>query len=266
MRDAPTQPTAPARKGKKARRTPGSTSPNQEAFDSDDDAAIVDHVEQTTQPNGRKQWKGCKRKLFGGRAGITDETVRLRYEQIKRNERYGVTAAARRLDARESDAAHELRRLDAHLRFAELTDPKAMAQLDTCAICERAVFRYEIYKSAMAAFSAAADKERGGAPSTFTVEQLLEFLDADPSPATVAEALGEPVSARRRGIRGCGRLNARRGKRDLTIPAAVDGCFRIAARGEKPPRQSESRQPQARTSRPWARASTGCSGCRSTRP
>ena len=73
-----------------------------------------------------------------------------------------------------------------------MTDPKAVAQLDTCAIRERAVFRHEIYKSAMAAFSAAADKESGGAPSTFTVDQLLEFLKADPTPAPVAEAPNEP--------------------------------------------------------------------------
>ena len=46
-----------------------------------------------------------------------------------------------------------------------MTDPEVMAQLDTCAICERVIFCYEIYKSAKAAFSAAADKERGDAPS-----------------------------------------------------------------------------------------------------
>jgi len=232
--------------------------PNQEAFDSDDDAAIVEYAERHKRLKGRFRWKGCQQRLFRGRAGITDETVRERYRRIKRNQK----AAEHRLDARESDAAHEFRRFDAHRQFAELTAPGAMAQLHTCAFCERAVFLHEIHKSPSPAFSAAADEERGDEPATFTGKQFVEYLESPPEYTTYHEALGESepeeededdlpaTGARRRDTRGFRRLFARRGKRNPSIPATA-ASTRAEGRGLHNP-QARTMRPGLGTTFPWS--------------
>jgi len=247
--------TPAAKRGKKGA--------DERRFTPEDDALILAWAAEHTTGE-RISWKGCAEALFSGR-DVTDDHVRFAYHQIMRTRTHAAAAparaaaaAARRLDAREDDAAHKLRRLDALRRFAESTDPKVMAQLHTCPICERAFFHHEIYKSPKAAFSAAADKERGDEPSTFTVKQFVEYLDGPPKYTTIYEALREPepeeedeeelptAGARRRGTRGPRRPDARRGS------GAYPSPLRPPRRAPRRPTRAEGglHQPQARTRRP----------------
>ena len=267
--------TPAAKRGKKGA--------DERRFSPEDDARILAWAAEHTIGK-RISWDACAAALFCGRdPPVTDEHVRERHYRIKRNERHAADAparaaeaAARRLEARECEAARDLRRVDGQRRFADLTAPEAMAQLHVCGFCERALFRHEMHRSPHPAFDAAADEESGDAPATYTVEQVHEYLDADPSPATVAEALGEPApeaeeeeeeeleleleeeedphgsSARRRGSRG---PRPRRASRRAGPVKArrLDAC--VAGRGIQ--------QPQARTRRarprPWRRPWPTCS-------
>jgi len=191
---------APSKKRQPHSRAPraakrGKKSAAERRFTPEDYALIVDWADhhRTGKTGKRISWKGCAEAHFSGRdPPVTDDDVRFAWHQIGRNHQYTAAAKARRLNALEDAEAHELRRWDALRRFAELTDPNAMAQLHTCSFCERAVFPHEIHKSPKPAFSAAADKERGNEPSTYTVKQLVDYLDGAPEYTTIYQALDDP--------------------------------------------------------------------------